>query len=139
MQKLLPVVFRIEPANERARETLSQLLDSKLSSRAWSTRAPVLVDRTDDSSCTSSDDLPIRTVSLLWHVSDAYSGVDILQDRRELGDFQEILQMLSPLTVTGASAVLISYNGEFVGQIAFGNPDQQLREGLLDPWQTATR
>lgn len=136
---VIPVLFAVDPPDESSLAALRDVAAPLINQhRDWSTKPPQIINDEDASTCTRPEDVPIRTVGLLWEVNNAYGEIDQRQYTREFDDFCMILDKLSPLTMTGGRQVTVVYNGEHVGAIVGGVPDEYLRRGLIEPWATAT-
>jgi hypothetical protein len=116
---------------------MQELVPKLSESRNWAVGAPQYVDETEMPE-DSGLDLPVRTVGA---VLDLYAKFDHRGerlskelDRLQLADVETLFAAVSELSRGSGYRIGIAYDGEDIGYIEEGEPDDSIRKGFLEPW-----
>jgi hypothetical protein len=134
MQAEQMLVFLV-PAQSNEQVAVVRSLAPTFQNLRWTLGPPVFVDETDDSSCTTPEDEPIRTVGYALDVT-------CLGAPGPATPADEVVQFLQPFADVTSNTGLefeVEYRGTYVGTIASGRLDRSLQDGLIGPWDGAIR
>jgi hypothetical protein len=124
------VAYLASDITESVAASLRHFADQLEAIGGWSLGAPTFVDEVDETvPCTAPEDEPVRTVGLLLRVT--------RPDEPPFTPASEVQTFVD--AVAGFSAkhgvdFEVQLDTTFVGAIAQGAPDRQIRQGLLASW-----
>ena len=108
---------------------LAALVEELKRAHSWHIGGPELVDETDDSSCTSPEDQPIRTVGMILTVSTPGEA-----SQTPLDDPKALIASMARFSSERGTEFEVEIDGEYVGDIKHGAVSASIQQGLLDSW-----
>lgn len=131
--------FVADDIDEAAAPEMQDLVADLAAKRRWSLGQPRFVDETDDSSTSSPDDLPIRTLGGVLQLYSTWppEGAQLPKelDQASLDDVKALVASLISFSSKTGHEIEFELEGEPVGSIRGGEPDRMLREGFLGEWE----
>jgi len=102
-----------------------------MTSRTWTVPAPQLVDETDDEN--------ICTLGVFTHLYSSFppwgESIPLSVDASQLEDVRDLITAGSELSRSVGEDIVVEYNGEAIGWIERGRPDDNITVGLLEEWR----
>lgn len=127
-----------DPTDEHAAKMEIQI-DEMGTSRSWVIAAPEFVDEVDDSSCTRPEDIPIRSVGGVLEIFSALppwgDRLPTSIDRAHLEEVALIVESMSRFSRDADVDIVFELDGESIGMIDAGVPDDSLTDVLLGEWR----
>lgn len=75
------------------------------------------------------------TLGLLLELPRCFEPLDVEVERRSLADVEAVVKALGQVPSALHLSVAVELDGDVVGWVEGGRPDQLLSEGLLEPWR----
>jgi hypothetical protein len=137
----IPLLFFIEGSKEAdvGAALMQETIDALARSRTWALGPPRFINETELSD--RPGELPRRIVG---GVLDLYSAfppwggqLPSQVDRQQLQDAEAVVDAMTEFSAGTGHSIIFMYEGEDIGAIDAGDPDDGLTEGLLGEWRRA--
>jgi hypothetical protein len=135
--------FVADDIDEATAREMERLVAELAEQHAWSLGPPTFVNEVDDSSVSSPEDLPIRTLGgilelySMWPPEGAQLPKEL--DQANFDDVKTLVASLIAFSSRTGHELDLELAGEPVGSIRGGEPDRILREGFLGEWEQSLK
>ena len=129
--------FIAQDVNDELRLKVREFIQQLAGTRHWLNGPPRFVDKTDETSSSDPDDLPIESLGGYIEIFSAWPPWNLPRDIdiQHLREVEDLVAALRHLSRQNGLAIELQLDEKFVGEIQSGEIDPLLADGLLGEWR----
>jgi hypothetical protein len=114
---------------------LRRLVHELAKDYVWHYEPPRFLDELDSSSCTRSEDEPIRTVGGVLVIESPTDVHNRWAEKHHLDEVEYLVGRLARFSRERQCELELELAGEFIGDIVNGEISESIETGLIDEWR----